>query len=82
MRSEQPCQSTSVDTSTSNVSTIGHAGGESFTNSVVGPPSTTPGHWQGLRTKRLVFSNFSVECPWRESNPWGSVLRVNCVTLP
>ena len=28
-----------------------------------------------------MFSNFSVECPWQESNPWGSVLRVICVTI-
>ena len=38
----------------------------------------TPG--QGLRIKRH-HGNFSVVCPWQESNPWGSVLRVICVTI-
>jgi hypothetical protein len=45
--------------------------------------STTPG--RGLRIKRhwqeRALASFSVECPWQESSPWGSVLRVICVTI-
>ncbi len=48
-----------------------------------GVTSATPG--QGLRIKfhsvAERLGNFSVKCPWQESNPWGSVLRVICVSI-
>ncbi len=27
------------------------------------------------------YETFRKECPWQESNPWGFVLRVICVTI-
>jgi hypothetical protein len=41
-----------------------------------GCPVTVP---RLARDYEEPLSSFSVECPWQESNPWGSVLRAICV---
>ena len=59
------------------------AGGERFTNISRGtarPPRLAREYVLSTIATKSGRA-FSVECPWQESNPWGSVLRVICVTI-
>ena len=47
----------------------------------VATASSGPPHLARDYVSIALPTDFSVECPWQESNPWGSGLRVICVTI-